>query len=192
MTKSQLIELIQRRLPNKVHLQVIEKYLEIAYGQMLDALFASDESLMDQYSVIYYNVPVVSISGQESYSLLPAKIANLSGSGSGVRNIFTTSMDSKFAPMTRSSMDVLDGMEAIELDPIIPFITQNNIVRYIGLPVEIVNVNMSLVLSSAEIGDDSEILLPAGGDQQIIETVLNILLGQPAAKKSNDNTSNPV
>lgn len=192
MTKDQLTELIQRRLTTKVHEQVIEKYLELAYGQLLDILFANDESLMDQYVSLYYSVPVISIANQESYSMIPAKIVTLSGPGSGVRSIYTTTMSPKFAPMTRGSLDVLDGMEVMESDPIIAYVTQGNVVRFIDMPVEIASVNMGIVKSLSEADGDEEVILPAGADQQIVEMALNLLLGVPPVKKSNDNTSNPV
>ena len=192
MTKEQLVELVRRRLPNPIHEQVIEKYLELAYGQLLDMLFEKDSTQMDQYVKLYYSIPVVSISGEESYSLLPTKIANLSGPGSGVRNIYTTTMSPKFAPMTRSTLDVLDGLEVLDTDPLVSFVTEVNVVRYIDMPVEIVKVNMGLVRSLEALDDTDEVLLPTIYDQQLIEMTINLLQGQPQQKKSNDNTSNPV
>jgi len=192
MTKEQLVELVRRRLPNPVHEQVIEKYIELAYGQLLDMIFDKDPSSIEQYVKLYYSIPVIAISGQEAYSLLPVKITSLSEPGSGVRSVYTSTMSPQFAPITRASMGVLHGLEVMEMDPIVSYVAESSLIRYIDMPAEISSVNMGLVRSFSAIGDSEDIILPASADEQLIEIVINLLQGQPQEKKSNDNTSNPV
>jgi len=193
MKKIQLIELVQMRLPVKTHTQVIEKYMELAYGQLLDMSFKNDESQADQFVSIITDVPIV-YSGSMPYSEIPVSIAKLTMAGSGVRSIYPVLEKTiKFAPMLMMASDVLDGMEAMELDRIVSFITQGQRVYYIGIiDNEVPTVNMGLIKSFSAMLPDDEVILPENADEQLIEITINLLSGQPIKKKSNDNTSNPV
>lgn len=193
MTKAEFTELTQRFLsggdcPSDVcgryHSLVIEKYIEMAYG---DILMQLPSSQLDAYVKAYNNITVSFDSARdEYYSELPSTIISLP-MGRGIRLISPQQEQKlKFIYTANNSDSVYDELEVRTVLNKRTFYIENTKVYYRNIN-GVDKVLMKLVVPFSAFDDDDNIAIPSTKHLQIFAAIVQLLRQQPFQKQSNNN-----
>jgi len=206
MIKSQLIELIGRRLTeryigeDKLRFppQVISLQAGRTYNQQISEIALKAPNSLDIYIKRFKNVEVVFDSDTGLYySILPSDICPLIDIKSGVRNILPPSGDSvEFIPIARGQRSVFYATLGARINTKILYSVGKNdsnelVVDYFNMTsANLINpVRMYLVIPFDAYDDTDDIHLPGGQDQKFLETVINYMLPTlPKDTKNNNST----
>lgn len=196
MTKAEFVELTVKYLGGgdcpadimgKYHPLTVEKYIEMAYGDILTQL---PPSQLDAYVKAYNNVPVLKDTERdEYYSELPSAPITLN-LGRGIRLISPQQeQKSKFIYTTNNSDSVYDELEVRTVLNRKTFYIENTRVYYRNIG-SISSVLMKLVVPFSAFDDDDEIPIPSTKHLQIFAAIVQLLRQQPPTKQSNNNNPN--
>lgn len=193
MKKGQFIELIKRRLPVSIHPMVIDKNIEPFYEQSFVAALKALDYIEDDHLVLEANKTVVHYENETARVTLSGLPINLPLPGSGVREVTTNGVvTASFVPQTRSMRAAMTDMECVELFPEVDYTTKRNVVTFYRMPKEVITVNVYYIPAFSSILEGEELTIPAGMQGDILEGVINFLMGTPPDKLSNDKTQNPA
>lgn len=194
MTKAELIALVIDRLggdKQKYHPNVVTKWISMAFNTIYYTTFRKDLGNLDLYSKTYDNVPVLKDSDRDKYYCnFPAPIVQLPDSAEGVRNIHLKKDRSlKFVPVTISSATVFDGLDVRIVDPTIGYVITNGRIEFEDNDVlQYETLSMRIVRPFEDYDDDETVYIPSGTDEQFMELIVNVLMGQvPESKILDDN-----
>lgn len=194
MKKIELIEVINQRLPHKLHPKSLAIFLGRAYNQILFDTFNKNFQNLDLFTKTYTHVPIKHDTEQDlHYSELPAAIVKLPIAGDGVRRISGMKGKSiEFVPITSGDAFLYTDLEVGNIkQTVIPFYVINNRVEYIwnSKIADMKEVKMQLVVPLEEYDMLDEIYIPSGRDELLIETTINLAIGTPPEKETNDNSN---
>ncbi len=187
MTKIQLIEIINKRLPKKMLPQMMAMYIGQAFNELLFPLFRANISNLDLFTKTYSDVNVDYDSAQDVYySTLPVAIVQLPVAGEGVRDIrLMKEKGIKFVPMTTVAMSILNDES---ITSVIGYCIRNNRIEYDSKLSTNSLLLMRIVRPFEAIDEDEQVYIPAGMNEKLIEMVLSLALGIPVDKMTNDNS----
>lgn len=190
MKKEEIIEVVSANPKIKEGLtpQMVEKYIEFAFNQILFDTFRMAPSNMDIYRKTYKNIDVVKDSDTNVYySMLPAPVAILPERSNGVRIQSMQGVGTDFVPVEEDSMDVFDGLEVGQVDKTMGYIVRTDRVEYYNFDSTISSVRLRMVVPFSAYDYDDNINIPMGKDEQFIQLVISFLLNQNWIKDlSND------
>lgn len=194
MKKIELIEVINQRLPHKLHPKSLALVLGRAYNQILFDTFNKNFQNLDLFTKTFTHVPIKHDTDQDLYySELPAAIVKLPIAGDGVRRISGMKGKSiEFVPITSGDAFLYADLEVGNIkQTVIPFYVINNRVEYIwdAKIADMKEVKMQLVVPLEEYDMLDEIYIPSGRDELLIETTINLAFGTPPEKETNDNSN---
>jgi hypothetical protein len=190
MKKEEIIEVVSANPKIKEGLtsQMVEKYIEFAFNQILFDTFKMAPSNMDIYRKTYKNIDVLKdVDTNIYYSMLPAPVAILPERSNGVRVQSMQGVNTDFVPVEEDSMDVFDGLEVGQVDKTMGYIVRNDRVEYYNFDSSITSVKLKMVVPFSSYGYEEDINIPMGKDEQFIQLVITFLLNQNWVKDlSND------
>lgn len=188
MTREQLIEIVKKRLGGKHHHEMIAMNIGMAFNQINYETFRKDLSNLDLYTKEFLDVDVdYNTTNNYYYSTLPEEIVQLPDTQSGVRRIMHSCENTLvFVPMKKDAVSVFALLDQVKTSTI-PFVVEATQVIYTRKPQGIDKVRMDLVIPFDKYDDDDLIFIPSGKDELLIETIVNLLQGQPKENKVNIN-----
>lgn len=194
MTKTELITLVIDRLggdKQKYHPNVITKWITMAFNTIYYTTFRKDLGNLDLYSQTYDNVPVLKdVDRDKYYCEFPAPIVQLPEPGEGVRYIHLKKDRSlKFVPVTIHSAVVFGGLDVNIVDPTIGYSITNGRIEFEDNDVlQYETLSVRIVRPFEAYDEDEPIYIPSGTDEQFMELIVNLLMGQvPESKIPDDN-----
>lgn len=201
MIKEEFIRLIQDRLggdEQKYHPNVVNKWISMGFNTIYYQTFRKDLGNLDLYSKQFNDVQVLKDPDTDKYYCeFPCPIVQLPDPAEGVRNIhqkkeraFGHGASLMFVPVTISSAVAFDGLDVNMVDSMIMYVVTNNRIEFedSSLIVDVPTVSMRVVRPFEEYADDEVIYIPSGTDTQLVELIVNFLLGQvPESKTLDDN-----
>ena len=163
MTKGQIVELIQRGNEPKPDLQVVAKYLDLVFSQVVIPLFAKDASNLDMYAKRFDNI---AIAGNKA--TIPVATIQFPDAANGVRQVYCPDHKNvQFVPEKEGQYGLLDLLEVGHMDQSVGYTPRADTVTFAdNLPSYIDTVSMNIVVMPSDLDDDDEFVLPAGFDQQ--------------------------
>jgi len=204
MTKEQHIELFQRQqsggtmpadLKDKLHPQVIAKFMAMAWNTLLYQVFRKEPSNLDFYAKTYYDIainhdPVHNI----YYSILPSGVIQVPDEpNEGVRRIdYALSNEFKFAPIKKNAGYAYRELEVYKYTDTIPFFVQQNKVIYDLAPYDIQAVNMDLIVPFDKMANKDEVNIPSGQDVIFYQMVAALMENKSVEDRYNDNNPKQV
>ena len=195
MIKSAIRELVRSRLhaidkTAKYHDEVLDAWITMGFNQLLGQLFRKNLGNFDLYTKRYNGVPVLEDANTGIfYCEYPATIVQTIDVAEGVRRINTPrGRGIEFAPMSGDSMQVLPELDVNYVTDVVGFRVFTDRVEFIWLPDDIDTVRMELVVPYSEYDDLEDVKIPGGSDLQLLEIVLNLVLGTPPRDLKNDNS----
>lgn len=174
----------------RFHYKQVEAAIEKIYNQMARAI---PEELLDSYDFFckeYTNQEVKKDTvTNRYYTVLPAPIIPLSIISEAVRHINSnqgTSLD--FVPMRETDWELYDGLFSEDLDTSIGYIVRYNRIWYDKrMTSTMANAGVRLVLAvTFSAFDDEENVAMPGGDYDIVNAVVQQLLGTQPLNLKND------
>lgn len=202
MTKEQAVELTidylaggacPSDLRGKYHPEIVSKYWEMCYGEILyqinaNAIDYRDFGQLDSYVKAYKDVPVLYDSSRdEHYSLLPASVVQFP-KNRGIRSI-SPSQDqrAKFWYSDNNTDDVYSELEVGKIINRVRYYVENNKVYYRNYDPNFTKLLFKLVVPFSEFSDTENIAIPAQQNAQVFNMIVNLLRQKPAEKNTNDN-----
>jgi hypothetical protein len=190
MKKEEIIEVVSANPKIKEGLtpQMVEKYVEFAFNQILFDTFKMAPSNMDIYRKTYKNIAIEKDEDTNTYySMLPAPVAILPERSNGVRVQSMQGINTDFVPVEEDSMDVFDGLEVGQVDKTMGYIVRSDRVEYYNFDSSISSVKLKMVVPFSSYDYEEDINIPMGKDEQFIQLVITFLLNQNWIKDlSND------
>lgn len=190
MKKIEFIEIIENRLPVKIHPRIIERYIGRAWNTVIYETFRKDFSGLDLYCKSYDAVAVKYDSVEDIYySDPPVPFVQLPSSGNGVISIHSAKGKGIEFAATRGEMqDIQNGLEVGTLSGPIPYWTINKRIEYgnTGGIDTITSVRMRIIPQFEALSMDEEFNFPVGSDERILEIVVQFALGKQPDKETND------
>jgi hypothetical protein len=204
MTRGEIEGLMQSRLGDvadqlpKFAEQEVSGFLTIAYNAVmyalcLNAISNDDFSQLDQYTHAYPKVKIrFDQERDEFFSDIPAAIVHLP-KNRGIRRISPMKdASSAFIPRDNGNEDMLVGLEGVNVDPRPRYYIEGKQVRYprkfMVEEMAKAGVLMRLIIQFDEFDEDDELPLPAGKGIEIVQEVIQMLIGKSDPKKVEDNT----
>lgn len=200
MNKAQLIELVKINLSGgtvpgkyegKYHDEVVEKAIAMVFNGIVAEI--SDTTILDQYIKVYPDVEVLfDATYQKKYINIPIALIQTPVGGNAIRSI-STMLDQ------RDTFDIIDNhsQKAVFLLPSMA-IMQTSTARIEGSRIYfdkirdgIDKVLLKVLASFESLDDEDEIVLPAGQDAVIFESVKKILAEQKQTPQAVRNDNNP-
>lgn len=177
------------------HPQIIEKYIELAYGEILygvnaNAIDYRDFGQLDSYVKAYKNVAVqYDAERDEHYSLLPASVVQLP-KNRGIRSI-SPSQDQrqKFWYSDNNTDDVYSELEVGKIINRVRYYVENNKVYYRNYDHNFTGLLFKLIVPFSEFADEDNIAIPAQQNMQVFNMIVSLLRQTPPEKQSTNNTS---
>ena len=191
MKTEQLIELVILRLPDiDWDENLVRLNISLGFNQIFYDTFRKDISNLDLYAKEYKNISVDYDSTTEKYySLIPVdSFVQFPDPQEGIRRISgMKSKDIQFVPIRGDAAKIFDGDTALSIGNIIGYSVTNGKIEYHWMKEGVVEVKMDIVRSFEAYDDDDEIHIPSGKDEQLIQLIVNFLLGSTADNLVNDN-----
>lgn len=185
-------------LRGRYHPQIIDKYVEMAYGDILYGVNANavnfrDFGQLDSYTKAYKNVQVAHDSDRdEFYSILPATTVELP-KNRGIRLISPMQdQKSKFWYSENNTADVFEELEVGTIVNKTRYYVEGNKVYYRNYDENITDLLFKLVVPFSEFDDDEEVPIPAQQSTQVFNMIVTLLRQKPPEKQTNDNTSKQI
>jgi hypothetical protein len=172
---------------------MVAEYVGRVYDTMLLENLNRGISNTDPYIKEYQSVDIDQDSNTDIYySTLPEKIILLSRAGSGVIRI--TGMKSstiEFTPMSNNQLINIPGLDVDDIDDVVGYVYKNGRVEYYGMTVAIAagTVRMELVIPFESYGEDDDVPLPVGGDEILVQRVVQMVMGIPDSDRKNNSNS---
>ena len=191
MKAEQLIELIKLRLPdNNWDENVIRLNISLGFNQIFYDTFRKDISNLDLYAKEYKNIAISYDSATDKYySLIPVdSFVQFPDPQEGIRRI--SGMKGKtiqFVPVKGDAAKIFEGDIALSIGDIIGYSVTNERIEYHWMKEGMDKVKMDIVRSFEAYNDEDEIHIPSGKDEQLIQLIVNFLLGTPVDNLVNDN-----
>lgn len=190
MKKIEFIEIVEDRLPVKIHPRIIERYIGRAWNTVIYETFRKDFSGLDLYCKSYDSVAVNYDSTEDIYySVSPVSFVQLPSSGNGVISIHSAKGKGIEFAATRGEMqDIQNGLEVGTLTNPIPYWTINNRIEYgnTGGIDTVQTVRMRIIPQFEALEMTDEFTFPVGSDEKILELVVQFALGKQPDKEMND------
>ena len=141
MTKEEFIELVRISLPLNHNPLLVERYISVAYASFVKQFFNHNLFQTEYFTKEFTDVPVLRNDVTEFYySMLPAKILNISRNGSGVYSIDATgSPELNFAPLPDRGFKVLSDLAVLKVSNMVPYTTIQSRVEYRKELIQLVN-----------------------------------------------------
>jgi len=193
MRKIEFIEIVEERLPVKVHPRIIERYIGRAWNTVIYETFRKDFAGLDLYCKSYDSV-AVSYDATEDvyYSLSPVEFVQLPSPGNGVISIHSAKGKGiEFAATRAEIQDIQNGLEVGMLTGPIPYWTINNRIEYgnTGGIDTITSVRMRIIPQFEALDMTDEFYFPVGSDERILELVVQFAMGEQPEKIMNDGNN---
>jgi len=188
MRKDKFIDLVRNRLGassvdrlKKADPRTVELAIAAVMNTVFYEAFRKDTSNLDTYTKTYENVAVSQDPDTEIYySTLPANVVQFPIVGDGVVGINEMKgEDVMFVPLPSSDFEMMYGLEVDLIDDVIKYTRKGNIVEYVNFDSTITAVRMDLVVDFTEWDDDEDVPIPSGQDINIMNKVVEYLLGKP-------------
>lgn len=193
MIKIEFIEIIEARLPVKIHPRVIERYIGRAWNTVIYETFRKNFSGLDLYCKTYDPVPVSYDATEEVYySPFPVDIIQLPSSGNGIISIHSAKGKGIEFAATRGEMqDIQNGLEVGTLSGPIPYYIVNNRVEYgnTGGIDAMASVRMRAIPQFEALAMTDSFYFPVGSDERILELVVQFAMGKQPDKQINDGNN---
>jgi len=188
MTREKLIEIVKKRLGGG-HYEMLAMNIGMAFNQINYETFRKDLSALDLYTKEFLDVDVdYNTINNYYYSTLPEEIVQLPDTQAGVRRIMHSCENTLiFVPIKKDAKSIFDLLEVGQVDLAIGYSVESTQVIYDRKPQGIDKVRMDLVIPFDKYDDDDVIFIPSGKDELLIETIVNLLQGQPKENKVNIN-----
>ncbi len=214
MRKIELVEMVQDWLSGgdapadvrgKYHPQIIEKYIEAAYNDLIYQVATAsmnpkekqvDWSQLDAFAQIFRNITVDDDADRGlKYSVLPFPPVKLPEEV-GIRLISPEDDPSNpFAHVDNNSQSIFATLDVGIIDTVPSYsvekVTGNEYRVYYDVNIgSTTEVTMLLILPFSQFDDYDEVLMPAGKDLSIIDTIVERLREKPQEDTINDNIVN--
>lgn len=204
MTKEQAVEITidylaggscPADLRGKYHPEIVSKYWEMVYGEILyqinaNAIDYRDFGQLDSYVKAYKNVAVLyDAERDEHYSLLPASVVQLP-KNRGIRSISPMQDQKvKFWYSDNNTDDVYSELEVGKIINRVRYYVENNKVYYRNYDHNFTGLLFKLIVPFSEFADEDNIAIPAQQNMQVFNMIVSLLRQAPPEKQSTNNTS---
>jgi hypothetical protein len=192
MRKIELLEAVNKRLPVKIHLNMVAIYVGRAFNQIIHETFGRNPSGAELFTKVYLNVEIKKDEDTDTYySDLPVTIIKMPHVGDGVRAIH--SMKGKtveFVPQRSEMQSIHNDLEVMNMNGPIPFYVLNERVEYVNMPRlnQAGPVKMHLIPEFEALDLLDNIYVPAGMDERLMELAVSFASGIKPTKEINDQS----
>jgi hypothetical protein len=190
MTKQNLIDLIRELLSGgdapaeirgKYHPRVVEKYLEMAYDDVIsisadEGAKAKDFSLLDEFATPYTETVLYDTDKELKYCPLPVLVMPLPGNAA-MRSVSPPKDPStQFVNISMTSQPIWKELEADYVDPKPGYWLEGERMYFDDMfPYGLTQVMMKIVSSFGDLGKNDRVAVPAGKNTMIFQRVFELM-----------------